>query len=52
MELSRRLSVVRQMGLVQGLTIRHLLEPKSYLVSGLKAVIWVTALEWNGEVGS
>ena len=45
MELSRRLNAERQMGLVQRLSIRHLLEPKSYLVAGLKAVIWVTALK-------
>ena len=46
MEPRMRLNAERQMGLVQRLTISHLLEPKSYLVSGLKAVIWVTALEW------
>jgi hypothetical protein len=52
MEPWRRLNAERQMGLVERLSISHLLEPKSYLVSGLKAVIWVTALEWGGEVRS
>jgi hypothetical protein len=34
-------------GGIQELTIRHLLETKSYVFLTPKSVIWVTALEWR-----